>query len=99
MSTKTTWKVGDAYWYVPPMEQDGEDGMSPGFAVFNLHVNNAGNRADHEFKRIFGEKCFKRVIAPLHEEGIMSIFDTKPTMHRMAWVAMVTGFVNERQPS
>ena len=69
--------------------------MDTQFAVFNLHVNDAGKRADAEFKLQFGEKKYEEEIAPLHEAGIMSLFSTKPTLHTFAWAALVTAFVNE----
>lgn len=76
---------------------DHEDRMSHGFAVFNLHVNNAGERADAEFIAQFGQKRFDRHIAPLRASGIMEIFQTKPNQWRLIWVALVTGFVNEKR--
>lgn len=69
--------------------------MDPGFAVFNLHVNDAGARADAEFVAQFGQDAFDTEIAPLHEAGIMSIFSLRPTPRTAAWVALVTAFVNE----
>lgn len=71
--------------------------MSPTFAVFNLHVNKAREKADREFKRMFGEKKYDRHIARIEREGdgIMHIFNVKPNEYRMAWVAMVTVLVNE----
>lgn len=68
--------------------------MDPGFAVFNCHVNNAADRADAEFKALFGEKCFKRHIAPCHEAGIMTIFHREGKW-RLLWVTLCTAFVNE----
>jgi hypothetical protein len=69
--------------------------MDAGFSVFNLHVNRAGERADAEFVKQFGQKRFDRHIKPSHEEGIMSIFSKTPNQWRVAWVALVTAFVNE----
>jgi hypothetical protein len=68
--------------------------MSPHFAVFNLHVNNAGEKADAEFIRTFGQKRFDRYIKPHHDKGIMSIFDVPPGTYRLVWVMMVTAIVN-----
>lgn len=69
--------------------------MDPGFAVFNSHINNALERADAEFIAQFGEKRFKRYIAPHHERGIMSIFENKAGKWTMLWVSLCTAFVNE----
>lgn len=76
--------------------------MSHEFAVFNLHVNNAGNRADREFKAQFGQDAFDDHIAPLRKDGIMAIFakgeDDLDTLCRGAWVALCTAYVNEKIP-
>lgn len=69
--------------------------MSADFAVFNCHVNDASDRADAEFIAQFGQKAFDETIKPLHEEGIMGIFNDEPTPLTMAWVTLVTAFVNE----
>lgn len=69
--------------------------MDPSFAVFNLHINKAGEKADREYVRIFGQRSFDRHMKRLREDGIMAIFHSKPNMQRMAWVAMVTVLVNE----
>lgn len=72
-----------------------EERMTHEFAVFNLHCNDAGNRADAEFIAQFGQRVFDRHIAPSHKEGIMSIFDKPANRYRVAWVTLVTAFVNE----
>lgn len=69
--------------------------MDQGFAVFNLHVNDAGKRADKEFILQFGQEKFDKHIAPLHTKGIMAIFHGKPTKYTLAWVTLTTAFVNE----
>jgi hypothetical protein len=69
--------------------------MNQGFSVFNLHCNEAGQRADAEFIAQFGEDEFNEHIKPLHKSGIMAIFDKEPTIHTMAWVTLVTAYVNE----
>ncbi len=69
--------------------------MSPQFAVFNLHVNKAGKRANKEFIRQFGQEEFDKVIKPARDAGIMSIFGEEPTASRLAWVTLVTAYVNE----
>lgn len=72
-----------------------QERLSQGFAVFNLHINDAGERADAEFIAQFGQKTFDRYIKPCHEAGIMSIFHESPGKWRLLWVALVTAFVNE----
>ena len=70
--------------------------MSFGFAVFNLHVNKAGERADAEFIAQFGQKKFDKEIKRYHDAGIMSIFDVaRPTRWQLVWVSLVTAFVNK----
>lgn len=69
--------------------------MSQGFAVFNLHVNDAGDRASREFVAQFGQEKFDQKIKPFIDKGVMSIFDQKPTRWTLAWVTLVTAFVNE----
>lgn len=70
------------------------EAMTANFAVFNLHVNDAGALADQEFVRLFGQKKFDRHIKRFHDEGIMSIFHVKPNQYQLAWVAMVAVLVN-----
>ncbi len=72
--------------------------MSPQFAVFNLHVNKAGVKANKAFKEHFGVEMFKKHIAPLHKAGIMTIFDKSPNRYTKWWVIRVTGFVNGQTP-
>ena len=71
--------------------------LNQGFSVFNLHVNNAGKRADAEFIAQFGQEKFDEVIKPMHKEGIMVIFHNPPTIFTMAWTVLVTAFVNENR--
>jgi hypothetical protein len=69
--------------------------MDSGFAVFNLHVNDAGERANAEFIKQFGQERFDKKIKPFYDRGIMSIFRQKPGKYALAWVTLVTAFVNE----
>lgn len=77
------------------MTDEKNERMDTYFAVFNLHVNDAGGRADAEFIKQFGQEKFDEEIAPLHKKGIMSIFQKDPTMFTMAWATLVTAYVNE----
>lgn len=76
--------------------------MDQDFAVFNLHVNAAGKKADREFKAQFGQDVFDEHIAPLRRDGIMAIFqrsgnELADALH-MAWVVLCTMYVNEKVP-
>jgi hypothetical protein len=79
------------------MTNQTEERMDHQFAVFNNHVNDAGDRADAEFIAQFGQERFDEIIAPLHEEGIMAIFGTEPTIYTMAWVTLCAAYVNEEE--
>lgn len=72
--------------------------MDNGFAVFNLHVNEAGSRADAEFIAQFGQKAFDKYIKPHHDDGIMSILhgQWRRSPFKLAWITLVTAFVNKR---
>lgn len=70
------------------------DRLDAKFSVFNLHTNDAGKKADAEFIAQFGQVKFDKIIKPLHEQGIMSIFDSKPTIYTAAWVVLCSYFVN-----
>lgn len=69
--------------------------MDQYFAVFNLHVNKAGERADREFVAQWGQKRYDRHIQPYRSDGIMAIFGRKPNQWQLIWVSLVTAFVNE----
>lgn len=71
--------------------------MSQHFAVLNLHVNRAGKRADKEFIAQFGQTEFDTHIKPHHDKGIMAIFRVPPTIHTVAWITLVTAYVNENR--
>ena len=71
--------------------------MTPQFAVFNSHVNNASDRADAEYIAQLGQASWDEHIKPLHDAGIMSVFATKPTHEAFAWVILVTAYVNENR--
>lgn len=64
-------------------------------AVFNCHLNDAENRANAEFIAQFGQEKFDETIAPLHEAGVMGIFNEAPTIYTMAWVTLCAAYVNE----
>ena len=69
--------------------------LGANFAVFNCHVNDAKDRADAEFIAQFGQDRFDEVMAPIHEAGVMSIFNEEPTIYTMAWVTLCAAYVNE----
>lgn len=79
--------------------------MNTRLAVFNCHKNNAKARADQDFIAEFGQQVFNESIQPLHEAGIMQLFEPHhrgehETVRRAWWAARVWGYVNgdQRQP-
>lgn len=74
-------------------DQETTEKMSPGFALFNSHVNNAKDRALAVLDDYFPE--FADEIRKADEEGIMSILTTKPTPATASFIVLVTMFVNE----
>ncbi len=67
--------------------------MSPGFALFNCHVNDAKDRALAVLDEYFPK--FADEIRTADEEGLMSIIGTEPTPATASFVVLVTMFVNE----
>ncbi len=65
------------------------------FSVFNMHINDAGKRADEEFCAQFGKQKFEEIIKPFYDDGVMSIFNEPPSTFTLAWVTLVTAYVNE----
>lgn len=72
--------------------------MDVGFAMFNSHVNDAANKANAAFIEKFGQEAFDRVIKPLHDQGIMAIFNTAPTEHTEWYATKVQEIVNDGRP-
>jgi len=70
-----------------------EEPMDPYFALFNNHVNDAGERALAVLDEHFSE--YAEEIRAAEEEGIMGIMQVDPTFAAVAYVALVTAFVNE----
>ena len=69
--------------------------MTPGFAVFNCHCNNARERAKELFIARFGITKWAEKIKPFHDKGIMSIFNEKPNKYTQWYVDTITAIVNE----
>ncbi len=69
--------------------------LSPNFAVFNLHINDAESKAKQAFVKRFAQETFDSEIQPFIDKGIMSIFNTKPTEHTRWYVEAVGIFVNQ----
>lgn len=83
---------------LPPLETvEKKEKMDAYFAVFNLHCNDAGKRADAAFKKKYGKLSFNLEIAPKHKEGIMSIFSLSMTRRQKAWIRLVQKYVNENR--
>lgn len=74
----------------PPREK-----MDLYFSVFNCHVNDAEKKAVTAYKEKYGEDVFERVIQPILDAGIMSIFDKPPTEETKAFATLIQDFVNE----
>ena len=69
--------------------------MSPGFALFNQHVNKAGERAFALLDRHFPKWANEVRAAEQEGGGIMALLQTGPTPASAAYIALVTAFVNE----
>ena len=69
------------------------------FAVFNGHKNNADKRARADMIKKFGKQRYAEEFKPLVKQGIMSIFDTRPTAITKYYVDRVTKYVNEKKVS
>lgn len=68
--------------------------MGTVFAVFNLHVNDAGEKAKRIFIANFGQDMWDEVMQPLEDAGIMSIFDQEPTPFLSFYITTVLLLVN-----
>lgn len=68
--------------------------LSPGFAVFNYHVNDAKDHAREIFIETFGQEKWDEVLHPLETGGIMAIFDQEPTLWTAFYITTVTLIVN-----
>jgi len=72
---------------------------TPGFAVFNQHVNDAGNRAVALLRHLYDEEGLYPLMKHRHAGTIMAIFDDipmKPVCHDYALLCFA--FVNEEVP-
>lgn len=69
--------------------------MSPGFALFNLHCNKAGERAFALLDRHFTKWANEVREAEKAGGGIMALLETDLTPASAAFIALVTAFVNE----
>lgn len=65
-------------------------------SVFNMHKNNAEEKAKQEFIAQYGKSTFEAKIQPYIEKGIMSIFKEEPSLYMMAWTSLITFFVNNK---
>jgi hypothetical protein len=70
--------------------------LTPNFAVFNGHINDADARA----RRVLREQGMGQWLSEVEtiehtNGGIMAIFNREPTAATAAYVALVTAFVNE----
>lgn len=71
-----------------------DDRLGPYVAVFNYHVNDAGEKAREAFIRAFGQEGWDMHIQPFEDRGIMSLFNVTPTFHTMFYVTAVMLFAS-----
>ena len=69
--------------------------MTPHFAVFNQHINNAGERTKVAFDKRFGEGAWEKYMQKYEDNGIMTIFQEKPNEYTKWYAEAVAIFVNE----
>ena len=86
-------KYGNKVTNMQGFDPDGEI-LSPDFALFNSHTNDAHGKAKNDMIRILGQDDWDEHIEPL-EDGIMAIFDEEPTRETYWFVMRVTMYVNE----
>ena len=86
-------KYGNKVTNMQGFDPDGKI-LSPDFAMFNSHTNDAYNKAKADMIRVVGLDEWEEYIEPL-EDGIMAIFDEKPTREGYWFVMRVTMYVNE----
>lgn len=70
--------------------------MVPCVAVFNLHCNDAGNRAMEVCRLWFPEAHRAVCEAEAFGGGIMAIFESELEAAAMPFVVLVTAFVNAK---
>jgi hypothetical protein len=66
------------------------------FSVFNMEKKDK-LRADIGFIKRFDQETFDRKILPIHEAGIMSIFDSPPNKWTLWYIEAIAFLVNERR--
>lgn len=71
--------------------------MDPFVAVFNLHVNQAGKKANQDVIKRYGRLKFQQVFPSLYRKGIMVMFKTPPIRMTQFWVDRVTYYVNQKE--
>jgi hypothetical protein len=69
--------------------------MDISFAVFNRHINNAGDRAKMAFIKRFGQEVWDKEIEPFEKQGIMTLFHTEPNTYTEWYTEVVGVLVNE----
>lgn len=70
----------------------GKGYMTPYFAVFNCHKNNARELANRDTALVFGQEKFDETIGAMGN-GIMAVFDD-PMPINLFWIARCWGYVN-----
>lgn len=79
------------------MSSESNEVMDPYFSLFNLHVNDAGERARAAFIKRFGVDVWRENIGPDYESGVMAIMQKPPTEFTKWFVETIWVFVNENR--
>jgi hypothetical protein len=76
------------------MARTGKERLDPGFAVFNLHLNDAGTKARKIFITQYGQDKWDAVLAPLERDGIMAIFEQELTFEIAFYITTIMLIAN-----
>lgn len=71
--------------------------MSPYFALFNQHINNAGKRANRDVIQKYGRDTFMQYFPKAYRSGIMGQTSI-PDEIAQFYLDRVTTYVNEETP-
>lgn len=80
----------------PQAQVKKENQMTPYFAVFNNHINNADERAREVMKAFYSNDLKELVKIEKKGKGIMIIFQEEPSLSTFLYTGLVTAFVNEK---
>ncbi len=77
------------------MKTNIKNNMTPYFAVFNSHINNADKRVRRIMKEYFPDDLKELKKIEKKGNGIMTIFQDDPCLSTYLYTGLVTAFVNE----